>query len=142
MLMQESLAFVNEFIEQINNGLLEIDPDANLSKAQKRWLSFCIMGILISNRLCWAVFERISLGKYRLSALSWMFRYSKIPWNLLLQLSVQIVLKKYNLTKGVLVADDSEKKRATVTKRIYKAHKIDTDALKSQNVVGTHGLAL
>lgn len=124
MLMQESLPFIKEFIERINEAIIEIEPNGSLSKAQKNWLSFCIMGILISNHLCWATFERISLGKYKLSALSWMFRYSKIAWGLLLQMSVRIVLRKYNITEGILVADDSDRKRAKVTKRIYKAHKI------------------
>lgn len=124
MLVQESLPFISEFIKSINITIKEIAPEESLSKAQEKWLSFCLTAILISNRLCWATFERISLGKYKLSALSWMFRNSKMGWNLLLEVSIRIMLKRYGITKGIIVADDSDKKRSKVTKRIYKAHKI------------------
>jgi len=86
------------------------------------------MAILVTNSVCWARFERASLGNYSLAALSWMFRRSKIPWELLFQMGVRVVLRKYGITEGVLAADDSDKKRSKVVKRIFKAHKIKDKA--------------
>ena len=53
-----------------------------------------------------------------------MFRHSPIDWNWLLQASVVSVLRQYGITEGVLVADDSDCRRAKKTRRIWKAHKI------------------
>ena len=53
-----------------------------------------------------------------------MFRQSKILWPLLFHVSILLILKKYGITEGVLVGDDSDHPRAKVTKRIFAAHKI------------------
>ena len=53
-----------------------------------------------------------------------MFRQSKILWPLLFHVSIMLILKKYGITEGVLVGDDSDHSRAKVTKRIFAAHKI------------------
>jgi hypothetical protein len=81
------------------------------------------MGILLSNSVCWATFERVGLGGYQRAALSWMFRWSKLFWPLLLHVSIMLVLRRYGITEGVLVGDDSDRQRAKVTKRIFRAHK-------------------
>ena len=62
MIFAKPLPFISEFIEQLNQGLQERSPKRKLSKAQKWWLSFCLMGIVLSNRMCFAEFERIGLG--------------------------------------------------------------------------------
>jgi hypothetical protein len=124
MFMQEALPFIEGFVSSLEKALKEIDSDASLSKAQKLWLSFCITAILITNSINWSKFEKISLRKCGLAALSWLFRNSKIPWNLLLRASVRVIIHKYGITKGILVADDSEKKRSKVTKRIFQVHKV------------------
>jgi len=72
----------------------------------------------------WAQFEKAGLGKYSQAALSWMFRHSKIPWEMLLEMSVRAVLRKFGITEGVLVIDDTDKRRCKITKRIFKAHKV------------------
>ena len=69
------------------------------------------MGILVTNSVCWARFERASLGRYSLAALSWMFRHAKLPWPLLLQKSVQVVLSQHRISWGSLVVDDTDKGR-------------------------------
>ena len=53
-----------------------------------------------------------------------MFKHSKIAWILLLRASVRVILSKYGITEGVLVLDDSDKKRSKSTQKIFKAHKI------------------
>ena len=124
MIFTTPLPFIKEFIDQLDQGIRECAPTRKLSKAQRWWLSFCLMGILLSNSVCWAAFERVGLGGYQQAALSWMFRWSKLLWPLLLHVSIMLVLKRYGITEGVLVGDDSDKQRAKVTKRIFEAHKV------------------
>lgn len=95
-----------------------------LSGAQRAWLKFCLMGVLLTNTVCWKAFERAGLGGYRAGALSWMFRHSKVAWDGLLRASVVLVLRQHGITEGVLVADDSDHRRAKRTGRIWKAHKV------------------
>jgi hypothetical protein len=82
------------------------------------------MGVLLTNTVSWANFERCGLRAYRLSALSWMFRRSKILWDVLWNASIRVVLTRYGLREGVLVIDDTDHRRAKRTQRIYRAHKI------------------
>ena len=124
MFIDAPLPFVKEYIEKINDSIRKQKPGYCLSISQKAWLAFCIMGILITNSISWAKFERASLGTYSLKALSWMFRHSKIPWDSMLKVSVTLILEEYGLTEGYLVLDDSNKKRSKTAKRIYKVHKL------------------
>ena len=78
------------------------------------------MGILLVNSVCWAKFERASLGGYSLSRLSWMFRKSKIAWSLVFIASVKHILKQHGIKEGVLVVDETDNRRAKRTKRINK----------------------
>jgi hypothetical protein len=129
MLISEPLPFVKEFIAMLNAALKAHRPlGPGLSLGQRSWLGFCLMGILITNTVCWAKCERASLGRYSLAALSWMFRHAKIPWELLLQLSVQAILERYGITEGCLCLDDSEKRRSKVTKTIAHVHKLKDKA--------------
>ena len=124
MLFSEPLPFVGLYLEKLNKAIEKHKPGYQLSLTQKSWLSFCLMGILITNSVCWTKFERASLGTYSVRALSWMFRYSKVPWTYLLQISVILILEEYGITQGVLVIDDSDKKRSKSAKKIHRVHKI------------------
>jgi len=124
MLFHKPLPFVEAFVSELNDAISKCRPGCELSSIQKWWLSFCITAIIVSNGICWAQFERASLGKYSQAALSWMFRHSKIPWEMLLEMSVRAVLKKFGITEGVLTIDDTDKGRCKITKRIFKAHKV------------------
>lgn len=53
-----------------------------------------------------------------------MFRKSTIPWELLLQTSVLLILRRYGITEGNIGIDDTDKKRSKSTKKIYYVHKI------------------
>jgi len=128
MLISEPLPFIREFIAALNQALKDQSPRRGLSRIQCRWLGFCLMGILITNSVCWARFERASLGRSSLSALSWMFRSSKIPWERLLQLSIQLILNRYGITEGCLALDDSDKRRSKVTQQIAGVHKLKDKA--------------
>jgi hypothetical protein len=125
MIFRKPLPFVSTFVEELDESLREQDPQSRgLSNRQRYWMSFCMMAIMMTNSICWAQFERAGLGKYSLGALAWMFRYSKIPWKRLLQMSICVVLRRHGITGGTLVIDDSDKKRAKVTKRIAHVHKL------------------
>ena len=124
MLFEEELPFIKEFVEEIDEKLREYKEGGGLSEIQKKWLSFCIMAIAITNSINWAKFERVSLKKYSYQALSWMFRRSKIDWENLLRASVKVILRKYGIKKGFLVADDTDKARSKVTKRIADIYKM------------------
>ena len=124
MIFTQPLSFIREFVEELDRGIRECAPNRKLSTVQRYGLSFCLMGILLSNQVCWAAFERVGLGGYQQAALSWMFRHSKLLWPLLLHVSILLILNKYNITEGELVGDDSDRQRAKVTKRIFATSKI------------------
>jgi DDE superfamily endonuclease len=139
MWLSDPLPFVSDFIEELAKGLQAHAPNQKLSKIQRGWLGFCLMGIILTNSVCWARFERMSLGRYKIAALSWMFRQSQIPWSLLLQLGVRVILKRYGITTGVLVTDDSDHQRSKQTPKLYKTHKIKDKGsggyINGQNIV-------
>lgn len=124
MLITEPLPFITEFIEGINEIIGTYRPGCSLSLIQKSWLSFCIMAVFITNSVCWAKFERAGLGQYSVQALSWMFRNSKIPWDFLLTAGVRLLLKRFGITEGSLVTDDTDRKRSKKTVKISRVHKL------------------
>ena len=85
MLIEEPLPFIKEYMRELNNAINAHCPGKNLSQIQQYWLSFCVMAVIVTNSVCWARFQKASMGQYRIGALAWMFRKSKIPWDLLLQ---------------------------------------------------------
>ena len=123
MIFAQSAHFVEAYIEDLNDNLTQHHPNSQLTRIQKTWIAFCLTGILMVNSVCWAKFERASLGSYKLKALSWMFRKGKISWDLLFIASVRLTLKKYGITEGVLVLDESDRPRSKNTKRIYGVYK-------------------
>ena len=69
MLISQPLPFVKAFVEAIDEAIRAHQPfSPGLSTIQRRWLGLCLMGVLVTNSVCWARFERASLGRY--SALS------------------------------------------------------------------------
>lgn len=123
MLMSEPAQFIKTFVTDLDVALGKLKSNAQLTPLQRLWLGFCLTGILLTNTVCWAKFERASLGIYRIAALSWMFRDAKIAWNYLLLASVTMVLAQHGITEGVLVLDESDRARSKRTKRIHKVHK-------------------
>jgi hypothetical protein len=82
------------------------------------------MSIIITNSVCWTRFEKAGIGRYGIAALSWMFRKSRIPWDLLLQISIRVILRRYGIIEGNIGIDDTDKKRSKSTKKIHLVHKI------------------
>jgi hypothetical protein len=128
MFFTEAAPFVSSFVEALNLAMEKQKPGCGLSKAQRGWISFCIMAILVTNSVCWARFERAGLGGYSLAALSWVFRHSKIPWEMLLTMSVRVILSRYGIKEGSLVEDDTDKKRSKSTTKIGYLHKLKDKA--------------
>ena len=124
MIIGSSLPFINEYIDAVNETIKQLHPDKNLSKLQRYWLSFIILGLIVTNSLCWARYERFSIGRLTIGQISWMFRKAKIAWELLLQASTLYLIRSYNIKEGVLVIDDTDKERSKNTTQIAKVHKI------------------
>jgi DDE superfamily endonuclease len=95
-----------------------------MSAMQRTWLAFCVTAILVTNSICWARFERASLGTYSLAALSWMFRHSKMPWDHLLVASVRVILRYHGITSGSLVIDDTDNPRSKSAKALAHLYKL------------------
>ena len=53
-----------------------------------------------------------------------MFRKSSIPWDLLLQMSVSVIPRRYGITEGNIGIDDTDKRRSKSTKKLFQVHKI------------------
>jgi len=124
MIIGKPLPFVRAFVDAIDAAIGEHSPGQGMSALQRAWLSFCLTAILVTNSICWARFERASLGTYSLAALAWMFRHAKIPWEHLLVASVRVVLEHHGITSGTLVIDDSDKKRSKSAKALAHLYKL------------------
>ena len=116
--------FVSAFVDAVDEVIREQNPSDGMSTMQRAWLAFCVTAVLITNSICWARFERASLGTYALAALSWMFRHSKIPWELLLVASVRVILRQYGMTSGSLVIDDTDNQRSKSAKTLAHLYKL------------------
>ena len=88
MIIGETLPFIRNYVLALNEAIKQQSPENELSRAQRSWLSFVILGLLITNTLCWAKFERFSMGGYTTAAVCWMFKKAKVAWDLLLFASV------------------------------------------------------
>ena len=124
MIISEGLDFIKDYVGSINEIIKSKSPDQKLSRLQCNWLGFIILGLLVTNSLCWSKFARFSIGKYSASSICWMFKKASIAWELLLTASVIKIIAKYNIRNGFLVIDDTDIERSKNTKEIAKVHKI------------------
>ena len=128
MFVSDSLPFVKIYVEELEDALKKYDANLKISRIQKSWLAFCIMGIFITRTVCWAKFERAFLGQKSAASISWMFRKADIPWQILLTASTMALIKRLGITCGRLAIDETDKKRSKAAKYIYKLHKIKDKA--------------
>src|SRR2546428_3266675 len=124
MIMEKRAPCVSPFIEAVDTAIRAHQPHHAMSATQRAWLAFCLTAILVTNSICWARFERASLGTYSLAALSWMFRHSKMPWEHLLVASVRVILCQYGITSGNLVIDDTDNQRSKSAKTLAHLYKL------------------
>ncbi len=124
MIIGKPAPFVSAFVDVVDEAMREQSPSHGLSAMQRTWLAFCVTAVLVTNAICWARFERASLGTYALAALSWMFRHSKIPWAELLVASVRVLLRHYAIASGSLVIDDTDNPRSKSAKALAHLYKL------------------
>ena len=124
MILTKPAPFVSTFIDAVDEAIRQDHPHHAMSAIQRLWLAFCLTAILVTHSICWARFERASLGTYSMAALSWMFRHSKIPWDHLLVASVRVILRHYGLTSGSLVIDDTDNPRSKAAKKLAYLYKL------------------
>ena len=124
MVIGKPAPFVSAFVDAVDEAIREQNPSTGMSTMQRAWLAFCVTAVLITNSICWARVARASLGTYALAALSWMFRHSKIPWELLLVASVRVILRQYGITSGSLVIDDTDNRRSKSAKTLAHLYKL------------------
>jgi len=124
MIIGKPAPFVSAFIEAVDTAIRAHQPHHAMSATQRAWLAFCLTAVLVTNSICWARFERASLGTYALAALSWMFRHSKIPWDHLLVASVRVILRHHGITSGSLVVDDTDNQRSKSAKALAHLYKL------------------
>ena len=74
MIMGKPASFVSAFIDAVDSAIRTQQPHHAMSATQRVWLAFCVTAVLVTNSVCWARFERASLGMYSLAALSWIPR--------------------------------------------------------------------
>lgn len=125
MILTKPAPFVSAFIDAVDEAIRQQNPNHAMSAIQRTWMAFCVTAILVTNSICWARFERASLGTYSLAALSWMFRHGKIPRDHLLVASVRVILRHHGITSGSLVIDDTDNPRSKSAKalaHLYKLH--------------------
>ncbi|OLE45604.1 MAG: transposase [Cyanobacteria bacterium 13_1_40CM_2_61_4] len=124
MIIGKPAPFVSAFIDAVDTAIRAHQPHHAMSATQRAWLAFCLTAVLVTNSICWARFERASLGTYALAALSWMFRHSKIPWDHLLVASVRVILRHHGITSGSLVVDDTDNQRSKSAKALAHLYKL------------------
>lgn len=138
MLVGKPLAFVTDYVEELSSRLEQQSPRTRLTRGQQAWLAFCIMCVMVTESVCWRNFVRVSLGRYSEALLSHYFRCS-LSWELLLAISIQVVLERFDTYEGILVIDESGKKRSKVTKCIPYVHyykdKESTGCIRGQETV-------
>ena len=128
MICPDGLLFINDYIESLNK-ILQQENKQQLTKIQRYWIKFVLLGILVTNSVCWVKMERFSIGIYSNKAISWMFRHGKICWGLLLTTSIKHIIKKYKIKNCVLGIDDSDKSRSKNTTEIAKHIKLNIKRL-------------
>ena len=124
MLIGKPAPFVRAFVDVVDEAIRAQSPSHGMSAIQRTWLAFCVTAVLVTNSMCWARFERASLGTYSLAALSWMFRHSKMPWEELLVASVRVILRHYGIIAGSLVLDDTDNPRSKAAKALAHIYKL------------------
>lgn len=117
------LPFVREFVNALKVQQLK-EGQKPLTRIQTMKLSFLLTAVILSSRLNLALFSRMAFGQYSEFALRWFLKHSHVAWAKLYRSALRVVFEKYQITKGRLVFDDTERIRANSTKDIFGVHRI------------------
>lgn len=122
MISVTALPHLFEYVNSLNNQLRE-DGHGAISRLQSSMLCFVLLGMLITQSLCWARLERGSGGTIRSGALSKWFYHGMKVWNYILKASTKVLMKRFEITSGVLAIDDTDRGRSKNTTKIWGVHK-------------------
>jgi len=122
MIPKTPLPHIREYVRDLNAALRE-QGHKPLTRIQSEFLMFVLLGMLLTQSLCWARMERASGGRYQDGALSKMFYHGLKCWDYLLGASTLIIMRRFKSTSGVLVLDDSDRGRSKNTTKIWGTHK-------------------
>lgn len=67
MVLGKPAPFVRIVVEAVDAAMRAQQPQHGMSVTQRTWLAFCVTAVLGTNSICWARFERASLGTYSLA---------------------------------------------------------------------------
>jgi hypothetical protein len=123
MVIGQPAPFVRTFVAAVDDAIRESHPRHTMSATQRAWLAFGVTAVVVTNAICWARFERASLGPDSLAALSWMFRHRKMPWDTLLVARGRGIVPHPGITSGNLVVDDTDNPRAQSAKALASLYK-------------------
>jgi len=62
MLIGKPAPVVRAFVAAVDEAIRAHQPSGGRSAMQRTWLAFCVTAVLVTNAMCWARFERASLG--------------------------------------------------------------------------------
>jgi hypothetical protein len=62
MVLGQPAPFVRAFVEAVDDAMRAHHPRQTMSATPRAWLAFCVTAVLVTNAMCWARFERASLG--------------------------------------------------------------------------------
>ncbi|MDC0535522.1 transposase [Francisellaceae bacterium] len=121
LFLYSPIGFVQSYVNTLSDTLS--DQGYKLSSKQKFFMGILLSVILLCNRICWSDVELTTMGKVTSKGVWWMYAKSNIPWDALFSSSVQMMLKMYGLSEGVLTIDDTENSRSKKTPLIAYTHK-------------------
>ena len=116
MVIGQPAPFVRAFVDAVDDAIRAHHPSHTMSATQRAWLAFCLTAVLLTTSICWARFERASLGTSALAAWSWMWRHRQMPWDHLLGARVRGIVRHHGLPSGHLGIDDTDTPRAQAAK--------------------------
>jgi len=118
MLLQKPFPAAKNLIFHLNSILAGWQKNT-LSNKQ----CLVVSAMALSGQLNWAWIARASLGGVGTTALSWMLRLSKIPWELLLRAAAYHLLRLYEVAELRLVVNDTDRPRSKIIKKLYGVFK-------------------
>lgn len=122
MISRTGLPHLLEYVNSLNSEL-EQQGHRRISQIQTGMLMLVLLGMSLTQSLCWARIERISGGAIQDGTLSKWFYHGMKCWAYILRISSLVVIKRFGIKSGVLVFDDTDRGRSKNTDKIWGVHK-------------------
>ena len=121
MFLFHPIGFIKNYIATLSITLAE--QGHKISRIQKAQLAMLLSVILLCNRICWSDVELTTMGEMSAKKTWWIYSKSSLPWDALFSASIQMMLKAYGITEGVLAIDETDNPRSKKTPFIAYTHK-------------------